>query len=84
MDREVAAVDIPIDEFQLALYPGEGVIDRNSLVGGSPLVLDYQIADNAVYSDGKPVTCDDLVLAWAAQSGRLMSRAALRLSMSRE
>jgi peptide/nickel transport system substrate-binding protein len=41
-----------------------------SVVGGSPLVLDYQIADNAVYSDGKPVTCDDLVLAWAAQSGR--------------
>jgi peptide/nickel transport system substrate-binding protein len=23
-----------------------------------------------VYSDGKPITCDDLVLAWAAQSGR--------------
>jgi peptide/nickel transport system substrate-binding protein len=41
-----------------------------SVVGGAPLVLDYQIADNAVYSDGKPVTCDDLVLAWAAQSGR--------------
>jgi peptide/nickel transport system substrate-binding protein len=41
-----------------------------SMVGGSPLVLDYQIADNAVYSDGKPITCDDLVLAWAAQSGR--------------
>jgi peptide/nickel transport system substrate-binding protein len=41
-----------------------------SVVGGSPLVLDYQIADNAVYSDGKPVTCDDVVLAWAAQSGR--------------
>jgi peptide/nickel transport system substrate-binding protein len=41
-----------------------------SVVGGTPLVLDYQIADNAVYSDGKPVTCDDIVLAWAAQSGR--------------
>jgi peptide/nickel transport system substrate-binding protein len=41
-----------------------------SMVGGSPLVLDYQIAENAVYSDGKPVTCDDLVLTWAAQSGR--------------
>jgi peptide/nickel transport system substrate-binding protein len=41
-----------------------------SLVGKAPLVLDYQIADNAVYSDGKPITCDDLVLAWAAQSGR--------------
>jgi peptide/nickel transport system substrate-binding protein len=41
-----------------------------AVVGGAPLVLDYQIADSAVYSDGKPVTCDDLVLAWAAQSGR--------------
>jgi peptide/nickel transport system substrate-binding protein len=53
---------------------GQVVADRDfgtiSIVGGSPLVLDYQIADNAVYSDGKPVTCDDLVLAWAAQSGR--------------
>jgi peptide/nickel transport system substrate-binding protein len=53
---------------------GQVVTDHDfgtvSVVGGSPLVLDYQIADNAVYSDGKPVTCDDLVLAWAAQSGR--------------
>ncbi len=53
---------------------GQVVADRDfgtvSVVGGSPLVLDYQIADNAVYSDGKPVTCDDMVLAWAAQSGR--------------
>src|SRR5205807_8558536 len=23
-----------------------------------------------VYSDGKPITCDDLVLTWAARSGR--------------
>ncbi|ETW21664.1 hypothetical protein MGAST_24505 [Mycobacterium gastri 'Wayne'] len=53
---------------------GQVVADHDfgtvSVVGGSPLVLDYQIADNAVYSDGKPVTCDDLVLSWAAQSGR--------------
>jgi peptide/nickel transport system substrate-binding protein len=53
---------------------GQVVADHDfgtvSIVGGAPLVLDYQIADNAVYSDGKPVTCDDLVLAWAAQSGR--------------
>ncbi|HEX5143732.1 MAG TPA: ABC transporter substrate-binding protein [Mycobacterium sp.] len=41
-----------------------------SVVGREPLVLDYQISDKAVYSDGKPVTCDDMVLAWAAQSGR--------------
>jgi peptide/nickel transport system substrate-binding protein len=40
-------------------------------VGGrEPLTLDYQISDRAVYSDGKPVTCDDLVLTWAALSGR--------------
>jgi peptide/nickel transport system substrate-binding protein len=53
---------------------GQVVADHDfgtiSVVGGAPLVLDYQIADNAVYSDGKPVTCDDIVLAWAAQSGR--------------
>jgi peptide/nickel transport system substrate-binding protein len=53
---------------------GQVITDRDfgtvSVVGAAPLVLDYQIADNAVYSDGKPVTCDDLVLTWAAQSGR--------------
>jgi peptide/nickel transport system substrate-binding protein len=47
-----------------------------SVVGREPLVLDYQIADAAVYSDGKPVTCDDMVLAWAAQSGRFPEFAA--------
>ena len=41
-----------------------------SVVGRAPLVLDYEISGNAVYSDGKPVTCDDMVLAWASQSGR--------------
>lgn len=53
---------------------GQVVGDRDfgavAVVGRSPLVLDYQISANAVYSDGKPVTCDDMVLAWAAQSGR--------------
>ncbi|OBF38722.1 hypothetical protein A5724_09170 [Mycobacterium sp. ACS1612] len=42
-----------------------------SVVGRTPLVLDYEINANAVYSDGKPITCDDMVLAWASQSGRL-------------
>ncbi|HET9566072.1 MAG TPA: ABC transporter substrate-binding protein [Mycobacterium sp.] len=41
-----------------------------SVVGRAPLILDYVISDKAVYSDGKPVSCDDLVLAWASQSGR--------------
>jgi peptide/nickel transport system substrate-binding protein len=53
---------------------GQVVGDRDfgtiAVVGRTPLVLDYQISDNAVYSDGKPITCDDMVLAWAAQSGR--------------
>ncbi len=56
---------------------GQVVADHDfgtiSVVAGAPLVLDYQIADDAVYSDDKPVTCDDLVLAWAAQSGRFPS-----------
>ena len=41
-----------------------------SVVGRAPLILDYVISDQAVYSDGKPISCDDLVLAWGAQSGR--------------
>jgi peptide/nickel transport system substrate-binding protein len=53
---------------------GQVVADHDfgtvSVVDATPLVLDYQIADKAVYSDGMPVTCDDVVLAWAAQSGR--------------
>lgn len=53
---------------------GQVVGDRDfgsiAVVGRSPLVLDYQINDSAVYSDGKPITCDDMVLSWAAQSGR--------------
>ena len=53
---------------------GQALADRDfgsaSVAGREPLALDYQIADNAVYSDGRPVTCDDMVLAWAAQSGR--------------
>ncbi|HEU4361615.1 MAG TPA: ABC transporter substrate-binding protein [Mycobacterium sp.] len=53
---------------------GQVVADRDfgsiSVVGRTPLVLDYQIADEAVWSDEQPITCDDLVLAWTAQSGR--------------
>lgn len=53
---------------------GQLVADRDfgtvSVMGRAPLTLDYKINDSAVYSDGKPVTCDDMVLAWAAQSGQ--------------
>ncbi|MGV1089179.1 MAG: ABC transporter substrate-binding protein [Mycobacterium sp.] len=53
---------------------GQALADRDfgsiSVVGREPLMLDYQISDKAVYSDGKPITCDDMLLTWAAQSGR--------------
>ncbi|MBU9764790.1 hypothetical protein FR943_13185 [Mycobacterium sp. TNTM28] len=53
---------------------GQVVADNDfgsvAVVGRAPLILDYVISDKAVYSDGKPITCDDLVLAWGAQSGR--------------
>src|SRR5690349_24639515 len=42
---------------------GQIIGDRDygsvAVVGRAPLVLDYEINANAVYSDGKPITCDD-------------------------
>lgn len=53
---------------------GQALADNDfgtvTVAGREPMMLDYQISDKAVYSDGKPVTCDDLVLTWAAMSGR--------------
>ncbi|MCJ0892705.1 ABC transporter substrate-binding protein [Rhodococcus sp. ARC_M5] len=41
-----------------------------SVVPGDVLTVQYSIAPAATYSDGTPMACDDLVLAWAANSGR--------------
>ncbi|CAH0202165.1 putative lipoprotein Rv2585c [Rhodococcoides fascians] len=41
-----------------------------AVVPGDVLTLQYTIAPAAKYSDGAPMACDDLVLAWAANSGR--------------
>ena len=49
---------------------GDHDFGKISVVGRAPLILDYEINADAVYSDGKPITCDDMVLAWASQSGR--------------
>ncbi|AEV75937.1 ABC-type dipeptide transport system, periplasmic component [Mycolicibacterium rhodesiae NBB3] len=49
---------------------GDHDFGKVSVVGRAPLILDYEINADAVYSDGKPITCDDMVLAWASQSGR--------------
>nr|WP_314145417.1 ABC transporter substrate-binding protein [uncultured Rhodococcus sp.] len=40
-----------------------------SVVPGDTLTVQYSIAAAATYSDGAPMACDDLVLAWAANSG---------------
>lgn len=39
-------------------------------VPGDALTIDYRLSPDSVWSDGVPVTCDDLVLAWAAGAGR--------------
>ncbi|MGV9671098.1 ABC transporter substrate-binding protein [Gordonia sp. NPDC003504] len=37
---------------------------------GGRLTLRYDFNPKATYSDGVPLTCDEIVLAWAAMSGR--------------
>jgi peptide/nickel transport system substrate-binding protein len=34
-----------------------------------PLTVNYTFADEAVWSDGEPIDCDDFLLMWAANSG---------------
>lgn len=35
-----------------------------------PLTIQYTFADDAVWSDGEPIDCDDAWLAWYSQSGQ--------------
>lgn len=41
-------------------------------VPGQQRVITYTLAPQAVWSDGVPITCDDIVLAWAARSDRFV------------
>ncbi len=36
-----------------------------------PLTVDYTINPKAVWSDGNPIDCDDILLFWAANSGKV-------------
>nr|WP_245865122.1 ABC transporter substrate-binding protein [Rhodococcus kyotonensis] len=58
---------------------GEALADNDIgsavVVPGDVLTVRYVIAPQAVYSDGVPMTCDDLVLTWAANSGRFVAGA---------
>jgi peptide/nickel transport system substrate-binding protein len=53
----------------------DGTIDRDTTFGtyqkisDSPLTVRYTINAHAVWSDGVPIDCDDLALAWLANSG---------------
>ncbi|QDQ97560.1 ABC transporter substrate-binding protein [Tomitella fengzijianii] len=64
-------------------YPGphgETIADTDfgtvTPVAGDPSSIQYRINPAANYSDGAPVVCDDMVLAWAAQSGRFTAAGA--------
>ena len=45
-------------------------VGTTSVVPGETLTVQYRLSPDAVYSDGVPMSCDDLVLTWAASSGR--------------
>ncbi|MGN5239973.1 MULTISPECIES: ABC transporter substrate-binding protein [unclassified Rhodococcus (in: high G+C Gram-positive bacteria)] len=45
-------------------------IGTATAVPGDQLTVQYRLSPGSVYSDGVPMSCDDLVLTWAAASGR--------------
>jgi len=60
---------VSLDETGAAVPdPSFGTIEK---VSDAPLTVKYTIADDATWSDGVPVTTDDLLLEWAARSGQL-------------
>lgn len=48
--------------------PNFGIVAK---VSDKPLTVRYTINPQAVWSDGKPIDCDDILLAWAAHSGQI-------------
>lgn len=52
----------------LNIIPDEsfGTVEKTS---DEPLTVKYTLADTATWSDGTPITANDLLLAWAVQSG---------------
>ncbi|PID55268.1 MAG: peptide ABC transporter substrate-binding protein, partial [Micrococcales bacterium] len=54
-------------EGQVAPYEPFGSFQKTS---DDPLTVEYTINEDAKWSDGEPIDCDDMVLKWAAQSGK--------------
>ncbi len=56
-------------------YGPDGTVVPNEEFGtyektsDDPLTVEYSINPDAVWSDGEPIDCDDVVLDWAANSG---------------
>ena len=53
---------------QMEVIPNEsfGTMEK---VSDDPLTIEYKLSDTAQWSDGTPVTTDDLLLGWASGSG---------------
>jgi peptide/nickel transport system substrate-binding protein len=53
-----------------ALTPNEefGTYEKTS---DDPLTVEYHINEEAAWSDGEPIDCDDVLLWWTAQSGAM-------------
>lgn len=58
----------PDDRFELVRDESFGTAE---VVSDDPFTVRYEIADDATWSDGVPVTAADLMLAWAANSRAL-------------
>jgi peptide/nickel transport system substrate-binding protein len=56
---------------------GEIIRDENfgtyEVTSEDPLTVHYTFAENAVWSDGTPIDCDDALLEWATQSGQYVT-----------
>lgn len=62
-----------------AYFGPDGSVVRNEdlgsfeLVSEDPMVVEFTISDDAVWSDGTPITAADAILAWGIQNANLTS-----------
>jgi len=54
------------DRSQIVFDEGFGRMEK---VSDDPLTVRYTLAEGLLWSDGEPITADDLLLGWAAESG---------------
>lgn len=56
---------------QAQVVPNEdfGTYEKTS---EDPLTVEYSIGQDTTWSDGNPIDCDDILLFWAANSGRIV------------